>query len=39
MHLTEYALFPGLQVVPGAVFHDRRGVYVETPAETRRNQR
>jgi hypothetical protein len=41
MHFVDEpcALFLGVPVVPGAVFHDVRGDYVEAPAETRRDQR
>jgi hypothetical protein len=38
MLLMNHAMFPGVPVVLGAVFHDGRGDYVEAPAETRRDE-
>jgi hypothetical protein len=41
MHFVDepYYLFLGVPVVPGAVFHDVRGDYVEAPNGTRQDQR
>ena len=33
----DHALFSGVPVVLGAVFHDERGDYAEAPADTRRD--
>ena len=35
--LMDHALFSGVLVVLGAVFHDERGDYAEAPADTRRD--